>query len=120
VEPVSRKDCNLFESSGLLKKVRGAGNELELCWRAKKLHGFTVHPYNGDVVRTYNEQGRCLDAGQGRTSQVGSATPRNYCAHEVRAFGCRDQRRNNLSAKPAFQDSRQASPKRRSAARPIG
>jgi CheY-like chemotaxis protein len=82
-EPIPRQLCHAIQSAGLLEKVTGARNHIELAFGASRElgHGCVIEVQNDGIVAADNKQSRRHDAFQRFAGQIRPSSPRDYGLH---------------------------------------
>lgn len=88
-EPFACQPRYFVQRAGFFEEVRRPGDDYELLFAAELRERRPVQLDNLEVVSTDDEQGRCPDARQGGSGQIGPPAARDDSAHHIGALGRR-------------------------------
>src|SRR6266481_3551878 len=91
-EPLTCQPRYFVQRAGFFEEVRRPGDDYELFFAAKLRESRPVQLDNLKIVAANDEQGRCPDARQGGSGQIGSPAARDDRAHHIGALSGRNQR----------------------------
>jgi hypothetical protein len=77
-EPFARQPRHFFQRAGLFEEVRRTGHDYELLFAAELRERRPVQVDYGEIVAANDEQGRCPDARQGGSGQIGAPAARDH------------------------------------------
>src|SRR5207248_3545504 len=76
-EPVGGKRCDAIERARLLEEMRGAGHNNDFVWNPQLRGGAMVQRQYLLVAAANDEEGRCTDAAERVTGEIGAAASRD-------------------------------------------
>src|SRR5437763_15057512 len=90
-QPFARKSRYFLECSGFLEQMTCAGKDFELLLATQLRHCSPVQFQNSMIFTAYDEKNRCVNTAKGRSSQIRTATSRDYGSDLLRYLARADQ-----------------------------